>query len=185
MMEEVKKPLLTPRQIGMAAAFGGAALAIVLAGITFPIPGTVVVTDPREPFTTIGSALTGPIGGLVIGFLAGIAEPGIPLASLLAHIVGCLYMGFAYKKLVYTRLGALWMKLVGWAILVLIYYFVVVVPLFVVGIWIFYPAETGGEAFLTLLGVLEVGAVPEAVLTTIFTTIIMGIIPERLRRPVW
>jgi hypothetical protein len=94
-------------------------------------------------------------------------------------------MGFAYKKLVYTRLGPLWMKLVGWAILVLIYYFVVVVPLFVVGIWIFYPAETGGEAFLTLLGVLEVGAVPEAVLTTIFTTIIMGIIPERLRRPVW
>jgi hypothetical protein len=184
MMEDVKKPLLTPRQIGMAAAFGGAALAIVLAGITIPIPGTVVVTDPREPFTTIGSALTGPIGGLVIGFLAGIAEPGIPWASLLAHIVGCVYMGFAWKP-IYTRFEALWMKLAGWAVLVLIYYFVIVVPLFVVGVWIFYPAETGGEAFLPLLGVLEAGALPEAVLTTIFTTIIMGILPERFRRPVW
>ena len=184
MEEEIKKPLLTPRQIGMAAAFGGAALAIVLAGITIPIPGTVVVTDPREPFTTIGSGLTGPIGGLVIGFLAGIAEPGIPWASLLAHMIGCLYMGFAYK-FVYNRFEELWMKLVGWAILVLVYYCVVVVPRFVVGIWIFYPAETGGEAFIPLLGALEVGAAPEAVLTTIFTTIIMRILPERFRRPVW
>ena len=183
-MEDVKKPLLTPRQIGMAAAFGGAALAIVLAGITIPIPGTVVVTDPREPFTTIGSALTGPIGGLVIGFLAGIAEPGIPWASLLAHIVGCVYMGFAYK-FVYNRLKVVWMRLAAWAVLVLIYYFVVVVPLFVVGIWIFYPTETGGEAFLPLLGALEVGALPEAIITTVFTTIIMGILPERFRRPVW
>lgn len=183
-METVKKPLLTPRQIGIAAAFGGAALAVVLAGLTIPIPGTVVVTDPRENFTTIGSALTGPIGGLVIGFLAGIAEPGIPWASLLAHIVGCVYMGLAYK-FVYNRFTARWTRLVSWAILVLIYYFVFVVPLFVLGIWIFYPAETGGEAFLALLATLATGAIPEATLTTAFTTIIMGILPERFKRPVW
>jgi len=183
-MNEVKKPLLTPRQIGMTAAFGGAALAIVLAGITIPIPGTVVVTDPREPFTTIGSALVGPIGGLVIGFLAGIAEPGIPWASLLAHIIGCLYMGLVYKA-VYNNIKTLWLRLAIWACMVLVYYFVLVVPLFVVGIWLFYPSETGGGAFLPLLGALELGAVPEALLTTAFTTIIMAILPERFRRPVW
>jgi hypothetical protein len=77
------------------------------------------------------------------------------------------------------------MRLTAWAVLVLIYYFVVVVPLFVVGIWVFYPTETGGEAFLPLLGALEVGALPEAIITTVFTTIIMGILPERFRRPVW
>ena len=38
--EEAKQPLLSARQIGVAAAFGGAALAIVLAGLTLPIPGT-------------------------------------------------------------------------------------------------------------------------------------------------
>ena len=85
----------------VAAVFGAAALAIVVAGLTIPIPGTGVVTDPREIFTTTGAALTGPFGGVVIGILAGIREPGgIELASLLAHIAGGLWMGFSYKKLV-------------------------------------------------------------------------------------
>jgi len=57
-----RKPVLTARQVGVAAAFGGAALALVLAGVTIPIPGTPVVTDPREIFTTIGASLTGPMG---------------------------------------------------------------------------------------------------------------------------
>ena len=98
-IESERRPLLSARQIGIAAAFGGAALAVVLAGLTIPIPGTPVVTDPREIFTTIGASLTGPIGGIVIGILAGIAEPGIPLASLLAHIVGGIYNGLVYKNL--------------------------------------------------------------------------------------
>lgn len=58
-VESSKKPLLSARQVGVAAAFGGAALALVLAGVTIPIPGTPVVTDPREIFTTIGASLTG------------------------------------------------------------------------------------------------------------------------------
>src|SRR4030066_2259022 len=98
-IESERKPLLSARQVGVAAAFGGAALALVLAGITIPIPGTPVVTDPREIFTTHGASLTGPVGGIVIGILAGIAEPGIPLASLLAHIVGGVVNGFVYKNL--------------------------------------------------------------------------------------
>ena len=60
----------------VSAAFGLAALAIVAASLTLPIPGTGVVTDPREVLTTTGAALTGPVGGLVIGILAGIREPG-------------------------------------------------------------------------------------------------------------
>src|ERR687890_93504 len=80
----------------VAIVFGLVVLTIVLAGFTVPIPGTGVVTDPREIFVTIGSALTGPLGALVIGFFAGIVEPGgIPLASLLGHIAGGLWMAFA------------------------------------------------------------------------------------------
>jgi hypothetical protein len=177
-------PLLSARQIGVAAAFGGAALAIVLAGITIPIPGTPVVTDPREIFTTTGAALAGPIGGIVVGILAGIAEPGIPLASLLAHVVGGIYSGLVYKNLSWRFRENEVARLGLWAVQVLGYYIVVVVPLFVVGLVLFYPdPEYGG--FFALLGALEAGALPEAIFTTIVTTIIFAALPERYRRPLW
>jgi len=71
-----------------------------------------------------------------------------------------------------------------WAVQVLVYYFIVVVPLFVVGLMMFYPdAEYGG--FIALLGALEVGAAPEAIFTTIVTTIIMAALPMRYKRPLW
>ncbi|MEJ2266906.1 MAG: hypothetical protein P8X95_25965, partial [Anaerolineales bacterium] len=177
-------PILSARQVGVAAAFGGAALAIVLAGITIPIPGTPVVTDPREIFTTTGASLTGPIGGIVIGILAGLAEPGIPLASLLAHIVGGIYSGLVYKNLSWRFRETKIAQLGFWALQVLGYYILIVVPLFVVGLVIFYPdPEYGG--FFALLGALELGALPEAIFTTIVTTIILAALPERYRRPLW
>ena len=163
---------------------GHPTLALVLAGVTIPIPGTPVVTDPREIFTTTGAALTGPIGGIVIGILAGIAEPGIPLASLLAHIIGGIYNGLLYKNLAWRFRENKIAYLALWAAEVLGYYFLIVVPLFVVGLVIFYPdPEYGG--FFALLGALEVGALPEAIITTVVTTIIMAALPERYRRPLW
>ncbi len=67
---------------------------------------------------------------------------------------------------------------------VLGYYILIVVPLFVVGLIFFYPdPEYGG--FVALLGALEGGALPEAIITTIVTTIIMAALPERFRRPLW
>jgi hypothetical protein len=183
-IETERRPILSARQVGVAAAFGGAALALVLAGVTIPIPGTPVVTDPREIFTTTGAALTGPIGGIVIGILAGIAEPGIPLASLLAHIIGGIYNGLLYKNLAWRFRGNKIAYLALWATEVLGYYLLIVVPLFVVGLIVFYPdPEYGG--FFALLGALEVGALPEAIITTVVTTIIMAALPERYRRPLW
>ena len=190
-------PLPTPKILAVAAAFGTAALAIVVAGLTIPIPGTGVVTDPREIFTTTGAGLTGPYGGLVIGVLAGIREPGgIVLASLLAHIAGGLWMGFSYKKLVYehTRMP---LSILGWAAIVLAYYYVIVIPGFVIGLDLFYSdvyTESFGEgaSLIRAYGELGIGygergtgVVPEALLTTLVTTLAFIALPRRHRRPLW
>lgn len=183
-IESDKKPLLSARQVGIAAAFGGAALAVVLAGLTIPIPGTPVVTDPREIFTTTGAALTGPIGGIVIGILAGIAEPGIPIASLLAHIIGGIFSGIAYKNFAWRYRARRALSLVLWALQVVLYYVVFVVPLFALGLVMFYPdPEYGG--FMALMLTLQAYVVPEMTLTVVVTTILMASLPERFRRPLW
>ena len=172
----------------VSAAFGLAALAVVAASLTLPIPGTGVVTDPREVLTTTGAALTGPVGGLVIGILAGIREPGgIVWASLLAHIAGGLWMGISYKHLVHNRLKMPAM-LAGWAALVLAYYYGFVIPGFVIGQAVFYP---GGEsiadagALMQAYYLLAKGVVPEALLTMLVTTLIYSALPRRHRRPLW
>ena len=184
LIESQRKPVLTARQVGVAAAFGGAALALVLAGVTIPIPGTPIVTDPREIFTTIGASLTGPVGGIVIGLLAGIAEPGIPLASLLAHIVGGIFNGVVYKNFAWRFRNNKVLSLAAWAIQVMLYYVLIVVPLFGVGLAVFYPDPEYGS-FLAFLGTIEAGAMPEMLLTTVVTTIIMAALPERFRHPLW
>ena len=173
----------------VAGAFGAVALAVVAAKLTLPIPGTGVVTDPRELFTTTGAAFTGPVGGVVIGVLAGILEPDIPKASLLAHISGGLWMGFAYKKLVYERLQ-MPVVLAGWAAVVLVYYYVFVIPGFVIGQAVFYAAGYedaygAGTSWISAYGTLGRGAFPEAILTSVVTTLALTALPRRIRRPLW
>jgi hypothetical protein len=165
----------------VASVFGLVALTIVLAGFVIPIPGTGVVTDPREIFVTIGAALTGPLGAIIIGILAGILEPGgIPLASLLGHIAGALWMAFAYKKFAYERME-MPSRLVGWAILIIIYYYLFVLPGFVIGLTAFY-GETNPFG---LYGELARGVVVEALITTIVTTLAMLALPQKYHRPLW
>ncbi len=178
------------RMLLPATAFGLAALAIVGAGLTIPIPGTGVVTDPREIFTTTGAALTGPLGGIVIGILAGIGEPGgLMLASLLAHVSGGLWLGFSYKTLVHNPLK-MPASLVGWVFLVLTYYYVFVVPGFVIGQALFYPegfieAYGVGTSLIRAYTILGRGALPEAFLTALVTSLIFVALPMRYRRPLW
>jgi len=177
-----KDSLFSVKALVVGLIFGAIALAVVLGGLHIEIPGTGVVTDPRELFTTFGSALSGPIGGLIIGAFAGIAEPGgIPLASLLGHIAGCLWMGFAYKKLVYKKLSG-YMMFLGWFATILVYYYVVVVPGFTVGLVLFYNEPT---PILQLYLSLATGVIPEAFLTSIVTTLALFAIPKIYRKPLW
>ena len=165
----------------IGSILGGAALITVLAGFHIPIPGTGVVTDPRELFTTYGAAFSGPIGGIIVGILAGIAEPGgIPLASLLAHISGGLWMGFVYKKIIYKRVG-LFMFL-GWFLAILAYYLLFAVTGFTIGLVYFYNEPT---PILQFYLSLAVGALSEALLTSTVTTLILFALPKIYRKPLW
>lgn len=178
------RPVLT------ASAFGAASLLVVQAGLTLEIPNTGVVTDPREIFTTTGAGLTGPLGGLLIGILAGIREPdGIAMASVLAHVAGGMWMGFAYGKLVFRNLQMPWL-LLGWAAIVVAYYYAFVVPGFALGLNTFHPetfvAEYGeGTSVLSAYGSIGKGVVPEVIFTTVFTMLILAALPARVRKPAW
>ena len=187
---------MSAKVIAVSFAFGGVALIIVLAELFVPIPGTGVVTDPREIFTTLGAALTGPVGGLIVGVLAGIGEAfigtpegRIPFASLIAHLAGGLWMGWAYKKLAFNRLQMPTLVL-GWAALVAVFYFVFAIPGFVIGQLVFYPEQYAAfygegtsliEAYLTL----SQGVVPEALITMLITSLVIVALPRRYRRPQW
>ena len=174
------------RMMCVAAVFGLAAFAIVAAEFFLPIPGSGVVTDPREIFTTIGAALTGPWGGVIIGVLAGILEPGgIPLTGILAHVSGGLWMGFSYKLLVYNRLK-MPTRIIGWAGLVGVYYYAVVAPGFILGNYFFYPEIT--EQDLSLFQqylVIAKGVAPEAGITILVTSLVLAALPRRHQRPLW
>jgi hypothetical protein len=184
-IEEGRKPLLSARAIGYAAAFGAGALLVVALGLTFPIPGINVVTDPRESFVTLGGAFSGPIGSIIVGILAGILEPGAPPpVSIVAHFGGALFMALYYKYVVWGLRDKRVPSLVLWILGVLIYYEVVVVPLFTIGLVVFYPdPEYGG--FFGLLVALWVAVIAEMVLTMVITTIVHAAVPARFRRPNW
>jgi hypothetical protein len=177
------------KTILISLAFGTGALLIMLSRIVIPIPGTQAVTDPRELMVTVGSALTGPLGGILIGLMAGIMEAtqAIRLQSMLAHAISGLWMGISYKLLVYNhpRINTL----LGWAALVLLYYFAFLVPLSVLLIYpdrqvftLFYGE--GLSVFQAYL-LLAKAAAPEALFTTLITTLVMVALSKRYRRPLW
>ena len=165
----------------MALVTGGMALAVILADLIIPILGTDIATDPREMFTTIGAALSGPAGGVLIGILAGIAVPNYPAASMIAHIVGGIWMGWAFKEFVYKRLR-MPLFLLGWAGIVMAYYYLFLMPTFILGLMLLYD---GATSFFTVYADIAQGALTEAFVTTAVTTIAMFAIPGKYRRPLW
>jgi LytS/YehU family sensor histidine kinase len=166
----------------LASLFGIAALVVLRAGLTLPIPGTNVVMDPREVFVTIGSALTGPFGGIVCGLLAGVGVPGgMASASILAHVSGGLWMGVGYKVLVYER-QKMPAMLFGWAGLILVYYFFILMPAFILGLKLLYRQPI---VFTEMYLRLATGALPEVIVTLLATCLVLLVMPKIIRRPLW
>ena len=183
---------LSRRGIITALGFGAAALMVMAAGLLIPVYGEAIRIDPRELFVTLGSALTGPIGGIIIGFMAHSWFAGedwyFRIVSITIHVLGGLWMGISYKKLVHEKLKMPWL-LLGWIGLVFVYYFVTLFFFFVAVSHTFFPL-----LFEQLFGELSLGqayiglttaAAPEFIATAIITTLIIIVLPPKYRRPLW
>lgn len=180
--------LLTFRITAVAVVFGGLALLTILIGMHFRIPGTGVITDPREIFVSIGAALTGPVGGLIVGTLASLGDPdpALRLYILASHLIGCLWIGWTYRRFVYTRRHIL-SYLVAWNIVLFVYYYVCALP--VQGAtWALFPdtfhrAFPETTSFLDAVHSMNQGMFMEYALTALTTTLLLLVLPEAFRRP--
>jgi len=180
-----RKPFqwVTVRGLLVAVVFGLVALVFVALKITLPIPGTEFVSDPRELLVTLGSAISGPVGALIIGFLAGVADTSeTVLPSIVAHIVAGMFLAVAYRfctklpGITTPRLAVLWI------LSIVVYYFGALMPAFFLTYRLTTPEPF--DFWQAYLGVAR-GAIGEIILIAFITTAVMVLLPRRYRRPMW
>jgi PAS domain S-box-containing protein len=174
----------------IAAAFGCMSLLVILASFHLQVPGTKILTDAREVFVLIGAALTGPIGGIVIGILAGLGDPNTELHFYIIanHVVGAVWVGWAYKRLVHDRIH-MPLMLLGWVGVVCVYYFVCFIPVVAVTKYLFseffLKILPEPQPFVQTLLVFYRGWLLEFILTTVLTSAVLLVLPRAARSPMW
>lgn len=182
--------LINRKNLIIAVVFGLAAFLIIYFEIFYSIPGTILLSDPREVLVTLGAALTGPIGGIVVGFLSSIYDPksDIILYVLAQHVFGACLVGLFYKKIIYENFRMPYF-IVFWTLLLFCYYFVFYIPIFTIIYFfdrtLFETILPGNYPFLEALTILYKGWIPEFIFTTVFTSIVLIALPERFRKPIW
>ena len=182
--------LINKRNLLLALVFGVIGFLIIYLELFFVIPGTSIITDPRELFVIIGSALTGPIGGAIVGALSSIYDPtpDIRIYVMIQHIIGGFLFGLLYKKLVYEK-AAMPFFIVRWIFLVFCYYFIFYIPAFAVTFLIdkeiFKILVHADSSFFDSLIFLYKSLLPEFIFTTAFTALIFIALPQRYRKPLW
>lgn len=179
-MKPIIKPLPLPIRINLFIAlfFGLCAFVIVKSNAMVQIGNTGTYTDPREIFTILGSSLTGPWGGLIIGFFAGVGIPGGKwLASVLAHQIACVLVGIAYKKFIFP-MGNPFFFFIKWTGMVLSYYYLLLAPGFVLLNALLYQEN------LSYLNIIE-GILFEVLFSVFFPFIVLLILPDRYKQPLW
>ena len=168
-----------------------AALSFLVSAVNFTITiSDDLILGPWEILSTLSAALFGPIGLLIseLGLDGGgylyLIKGVFPapqdlyfmLGDYIAHIVALLATAFCYRYL-YERVK-MPLLLLGWVLTMGIFYTLlwsIQVPLFNI-------AVPGLGA--TFVGYLT-DAIPEAMTTTIITSLILLALPQRYRRPQW
>lgn len=185
-----KQTVLSPTWLFAVVGFSAAAFLVRWAGLAIPVIGTTINSDPREIFVTLGAAVTGPIGGLMIGFFSGLPVISMALSpsSIIAHGLSGLLIGLLYKP-VHNR-GRMPVLLLGWVVLIAAYYYIFLIPFFMAAGLLIAPqgmSDLFGEGLplSQIYSGLGQAACPEAVVTCIITTILLIALPEKYRRPLW
>ena len=173
----------TPWGLSIAVVAGLVAFSFVFLQITVPIPGMDVVTDPREVVVILGAAISGPLGAILVGVLAGAAVPeGNALASVVSHVLAGLAITLAYRYLTRVLRRSTLRFSVLWAVSVAAYFYVFLMPIFILTHNLYHPEPYD---FWSVYTTIARGAFAEAVGTMIITTVVMVILPRRYRRPLW
>ena len=184
------KSILPWKALIIAIIFGLASLFTIVSGVHFYLPGTSAISDPREIFNSLGAAITGPIGGFIIGFLSTFFGPASNLKfyNIIQHLISAIWIGWAYKKLVYEKYRM--PNLVfGWLFLIFVYYFISYLPGLIILHFMFnslFQEFVGGPLTLWQAIIkLYSGWMPEIIFTTFYTTLVLIALPEKYRRPLW
>jgi hypothetical protein len=138
---KVRKPFMTSRQMGLAAAFGAAAFAFRALGIAIPMAPPLVV-DPGALMPPLAGMAGGPIVGIIVGIARGIPS-GLPQVDLWAQPVKGIYWAFVYKYFILRIKDTKKRWVIFWATTWLLQFFIEA-PLFIfanslLGFYPFYP----------------------------------------------
>jgi PAS domain S-box-containing protein len=183
-------PLFTWKSLSASVVCGLTAHLMLVSEVYIRIPGTQILTDPREIVVSLGAALSGPVGGIILGIFSGLyhAVPEFRIYVIMGHIVAAMAVGILYKMWLYERFRMPSM-LFGWTILLLVYYglalSIVAVTMQLVDHQLYVrmlgePAGFGAE----LLKLYE-DVIPEFILTLVITSFVFIALPSRYRRPLW
>lgn len=182
---------IIPLKAFLIAVFTGLiSLFSIYIDVHFYIPGTNVLSDAREIFNSLGAAITGPIGGFIIGTISCLISPTDELRFFIIfqHWMSAIWIGWAYKKLVYEKMR-LPKLAVGWILLIIIYYGPTYLPGYFIT-YLFFPdlfhSLIGGNLspFEGLLKLYK-GWLPEIIFTSIYTTLVIVALPDSYRKPRW
>jgi len=92
-----RRVLLSSRQVGIVAAFGGLGFAYIALGLYIPLAGPWIV-DLREPLTVLTGMVGGPWVGLMTGFLCIVGSPW-PMGEAPYYMVLGFLTGVVSKKI--------------------------------------------------------------------------------------
>lgn len=183
----VKKTIWIPIIGGLV--FGVLSFLITAANITIRVFDDLIL-GPWEILNTLSAALFGPIGllitelGLDISGYVYLIKGVYPapqdiifmVGNYIAHILAMLIVAFGYR-FVYQRMK-MPRLLVGWVILMGIYYLVGVI----LSVILHNTAVTGlGATFMGYFSSVRL----EFILVAVITALILLALPERFRRPLW
>jgi hypothetical protein len=171
--------------IFLVAVLCGGCITLILAAGYYVDLVLGLTMDGREIFLTLGAALGGPWAAVIMSiFLAigiAIGHPEISVdgvaVDVISHLISTILFALLYRKVVYERVKKP-LRIWSWVVLVSVYYWILLAP---VASILYYAADrTPTPSFIMTLPIW-----PEAIVTTILTTLVMTALPPKWRKPLW